>query len=133
MTETIIERKIRSGYVEITLEEMKNFLEPLGFIMHKRDSQTEWVANKIFSYDRKLYLVRVYTSINPEERSRGSGSDALRVTMFTSNGEWVFGTKRANRTKNWREAIKTRIKELEDKIVVRIDEENKNIKEIKQV
>lgn len=123
----------RSGYVEISLEEMKNFLEPLGFIMHKRDPKTEWVANKIFGYDGRIYLVRVYTSVNPEERSRGSGSDAIRVTMFTSNGEWVFGTKRANRTKNWRNAINEGIKELEDRLVARIDEENKKIKEIKQV
>jgi hypothetical protein len=116
MKDTGIENKTRSGYIEISLEEMKNFLEPLGFIMHKRDAKTEWVANKIFIVEKNLYLIRIYTSINPEERSRGSGTDAIRVGIFTSNGEWVFGTKRVNRTKNWRKAIVDRVKELEDRL-----------------
>lgn len=123
----------RSGYVEITLEEMKNFLEQFGFIMHKRDSKTEWVANKIFQCDKNLYLIRVYTSINPEERSRGSGTDALRVGVFSSNGEWIFGTKRANRTKNWRDAIKTRVEELETRLVEQNTRNNETIKNIPQV
>lgn len=123
----------RSGYVEITLEEMRDFLEALGFIMHKRDSKTEWVANKIFSVEKTLYLIRVYTSINPDEKSRGSGTDAIRVGVFSSSGEWVFGTKRANRTKNWRDAIKTRIEELETRLIEQNSKNNEIIKNIPKV
>jgi len=104
-----------SGYVEISLKEMSEFLESLGLIMHKRDPNTEWVANKIFTTNNN-YLIRVYTSINPEDRSRGVGKDAIRVGVYTSNGEWVFGSKRCNRTKNWKNAIQTRIKELEERL-----------------
>ena len=106
-----------SKYVEITLEEMKYFLESLDFTIHKRDSQTEWVANKIFKCEKNTYLIRIYTSINPEERTRGVGTDAIRVGVFTSNGKWVFGSKRVNRTKNWKDSIKSRIKNLETKLI----------------
>lgn len=105
-----------SGYVEISLQEMKEFLESLGFVMHKRDPKTEWVGNKIFECNGSIYLIRVYTTINPEDHSRKVGSDAIRVGVFTSLGEWVFGTKRVNRTKNWQNSIKERIKELEDRL-----------------
>jgi len=123
----------RSGYVEITLEEMKNFLEPHGFIMHKRDEKTEWVANKIFQCEKTLYLIRVYTSINPNERSRGSGSDAIRLGVFTSNGEWVFGTKRVNRTKNWRDAIQIRVTELKMKLIEQNAKNSEILKNIPKV
>ena len=36
--------------------------------------------------------------------------------VFTSHGEWVFGSKRVNRTKNWKNSIKTRISELEERL-----------------
>lgn len=105
-----------SGYVEISLQEMKEFLESLGFIMHKRDPKTEWVGNKIFECNNTMYLIRVYTTINPEDHSRKVGSDAIRVGVFTSLGEWVFGTKRVNRTKNWKLSTKERIQELEERL-----------------
>ncbi len=105
-----------SGYVEISLEEMKQFLESQEFIMHKRDLKTEWVANKIYSCNGNNYVIRVYTTINPEDVSRKVGSDAIRVGVFNSNGEWMFGTKRVNRTKNWQKSIKTRIQELETRL-----------------
>jgi len=105
-----------SGYVEISLKEMTEFLESQGFMMHHRDPQTEWVANKIFVVDKDIYLIRVYTSINPDDRSRGVGTDAIRVGVYTSHGEWVFGSKRVNRTKNWKKSIETRIQELEERL-----------------
>lgn len=107
---------MKSGYVEISLEEMSKFLESLEFRMHKRDPKTEWVANKIYLCNGNNYIIRVYTTINPEERSRGVGSDAIRVGVFSSNGEWIFGSKRVNRTKNWQNSIKQRITELEERI-----------------
>ncbi len=106
-----------SKYVEIKLEKMSEFLESLNFTLHKRDPKTEWVANKIFESNNNLYLIRVYTSINPEERSRGVGTDAIRVGVFSSNGEWIFGTKRVNRTKNWKKSIESRIKEIETRLI----------------
>ncbi len=106
-----------SKYVEIKLEEMSEFLESLNFTLHKRDPKTEWVANKIFESNNNLYLIRVYTSVNPEERSRGVGTDAIRVGVFSSNGEWIFGTKRVNRTKNWKKSIESRIKEIENRLI----------------
>ena len=115
----------KSGYVEITLQEMKEFLESSGFRMYKRDPKTEWVANKLFPVEGSIYVIRVYTTINPDEKSRVVGSDAIRVGVFTSNGEWVFGSKRVNRTKNWKESIKIRIKELEDRLIEQ-NEKNKN-------
>lgn len=122
-----------SKYTEIKLEEMTEFLESLGFILHKRDQKTEWVANKIFECNNNLYLIRVYTSINPEERSRGVGTDAIRVGVFSSNGEWIFGSKRVNRTKNWREAIKSRITELETRLIEQNTKFDEVIKDIKQI
>jgi hypothetical protein len=109
----------RSGYVEISLEEMKEYLESIGFKMHKRDQKTEWVANKVYHTGKHVYLIRVYTTINPNDTSRGVGSDAIRVGVFASKGEWVFGTKRVNRTKNWRNSIKERIEELEERLITR--------------
>ena len=107
---------IMSGYVEITLQEMKEYLESLSLIMHKRDIKTEWVANKVFSCNGNNYLIRVYTTINPDEVSRGVGSDAIRVGVFSSNGEWIFGSKRVNRTLNWKKSIQSRIQELEERL-----------------
>jgi hypothetical protein len=95
---------------------MKEFLEPLEFRMHKRDLKTEWVANKIFPFNNLNYIIRIYTTINPEDVSRGVGTDAIRVGVFTSKGEWVFGTKRVNRTKNWKKSIQQRIQELEERL-----------------
>lgn len=92
-------------YTKITLEEMKNFLEPQGFTLHKRDDRTEYVANKIQDGN----IIRVYTSINPEDRSRRSGDDAIRVGVFDSHGNWMFGQKRVNRTENWKENVQDRI------------------------
>lgn len=105
-----------SGYVEISLGEMKEFLESLGFRMHKRNSKTEWVANKIYATDNNLYVIRVYTSINPDERSRGVGTDAIKCGVFSSGGKWVFGSGRVNRTLNWRKSIQSRIQELEERL-----------------
>ena len=107
-------------YVEISLQEMKEFLESLGFRMHKRDPQTEWVANKIFPCDGINYVIRVSTSINTDEKSRNIGADAIRVGVHQgSDGSWVFGSKRVNRTKNWKDAVKNRIEEVETRLVGR--------------
>ena len=122
-----------SKYVEIKLEEMSEFLKSLNFILYKRDPKTEWVANKIFELNKNMYLLRVYTSINPEERSRGVGTDAIRVGVFSSNGEWIFGTKRVNRTKNWKKSIESRIKEIETRLIERNTIANEAIKDIKQI
>jgi hypothetical protein len=108
-----------SGYVEISLKEMKEFLESQGFRMHKRDTKTEWVANKILEFSGNNYVIRVYTTINPDNVSRGVGSDAIRVGVFSSNGEWLFGSKRVNRTKNWKSSIEQRIFEISSKLIER--------------
>jgi len=122
-----------SKYIEIKLDEMTEFLESLGFILHKRDPKTEWVANKIFESNNNTYLIRIYTSINPEERSRGVGTDAIRVGVFSSNGEWIFGTKRVNRTKNWKKSIESRIKELENRLIKQNTKIDETIRDIIQV
>jgi len=106
-----------STYVEISLNEMKSFLEGQGFILHKRDPKTEWVANKIVQTQKASYLIRVFTSINPEDRSRGVGSDAIKCGVFSSTtGTWIMGTSRVNRTTNWRKNLAQRIQELEKKL-----------------
>jgi hypothetical protein len=113
-----------SGYVEISLKEMSDFLESLGFIMWKKDPRTEWQANKIFNFEGINYLIHIYTSINPDDMSRGVGKDAIRVCVFTTTSpkaEWVFGSKRVNRTKNWQNSIKTRIEELETRLQEKIN------------
>ena len=122
-----------SKYVEIKLEEMSEFLSSLNFILHKRDPKTEWVANKIFELKNNSYLIRIYTSINPEERSRGVGTDAIRVGVFSSNGEWIFGTKRVNRTKNWKKSIESRIKEIETRLIEQNAKTDEIIRNIKQI
>ncbi len=103
-------------YVEIPLNEMKSFLEGQGFILHKRDARTEYVANKIVQTQKASYVIRVYTSINPDDRSRGVGSDAIKCGVFSSVGHWVIGTGRVNRTKNWQKNIIERIQSLESKL-----------------
>jgi hypothetical protein len=108
-----------SGYVEISLKEMSEFLESQGFIMWKKDPRTEWQANKIFNCGGSNYLIHIYTSINPDDMSRGVGQDAIRVCVFTSEPKWVFGTKRVNRTKNWQKSIISRIEELETRLMER--------------
>lgn len=105
-----------SGYVEISLEEMTKFLESQEFIMWKRDPKTEWVANKIYTCNGNNYVIRVYTTINLDDMSRKVDSDAIRCGVFSSNGEWMFGSKRVNRTKNWQKSIQTRIQELEERL-----------------
>ena len=122
-----------SKYIEIKLDEMTEFLESLGFILHKRDTKTEWVANKIFESNNNTYIIRIYTSINPEERSRGVGTDAIRVGVFSSNGEWIFGTKRVNRTKNWKKSIESRIKELEKRLMEQNTKIDETIRDIIQI
>jgi len=112
---------------------MTEFLESLGFILHKRDTETEWVANKIFESNNNTYIIRIYTSINLEERSRGVGTDAIRVGVFSSNGEWIFGTKRVNRTKNWKKSIESRIKELEKRLMEQNTKIDETIRDIIQI
>jgi hypothetical protein len=114
--EEIVQKKQKLGYVEISLEQMKEFLESQGFIMWKKNANTEWQANKIFNCGENNYLIHVYTSINPNDTSRGVGKDAIRVCVFSSSGKWVFGSKRVNRTLNWKKSIQNRIQELEQRL-----------------
>ena len=112
-------------YVEIPLNEMKSFLEKEGFILHKRDERTEWVANKIVQTQKASYVIRIFTSINPEDKSRGVGSDAIKLGVFSSTGHWIMGNSRVNRTKNWQKNILERIKSLNQKLgtIITVDAE----------
>lgn len=106
------------NYVEISLSEMKTYLEKQGFILHKPNPKTEWVANKIITTTEGDFLIRVYTSINPEDRSRGIGTDAIRAGCFSGkDGSWQFGTKRVNRTQFWKQNLQSRIQEIEKRLL----------------
>ncbi len=105
-------------YQDITLQEMTDYLEMIGFRMYKRDPNTEWIANKIVMFGFRPCVIRVYTSINPNNKSRKVGTDAIRVGVFdgVSPCKWLFGTKRVNRTQGWKANMFQRIDYCEERI-----------------
>ena len=60
--------------------------------------------------------VRVCSSITPMQGGRDVGKDAIRVLLVNKKFDKIYDQAgRVYRTKNWREALKARVKEMFDK------------------
>jgi hypothetical protein len=108
-----------ADYVNITLAEMRSFLEPQGF--KQLESETlgftkEAVFGKRVDADGLALSLRVYTGINPDGNSRDVGADAIRCNIFwrKSDGDVtkVASSKRVNRVQGWRDNLQHRIDSL---------------------
>jgi len=108
-------------YANPTLQEMHDFLTAIGM---KRDEPSEHTKTKEITYSRMLSRdaegnktsIVVFTTIRHNGLTRRSGSDAIRVTLFAEPFGFVKGTKRVNRTRNWRLNTLKRIEGMEDSL-----------------
>jgi len=98
-------------YVNISKEEMTEFLEDLGFQTVELPRVRELVWGKII---RPRTCLRVYTGITGED-SRDVGQDAIRCTVFHKNSEGEIkllgGSKRVHRVQGWKANLTSRIEE----------------------
>ena len=113
-------------YYPVTLAEMRNFLEPMGFqqVDVGRDVR-EIVFSKGmrgFNFDgaRIPIAIRVYTGINLSDvRSRANGSDAIRVSVWIkidNKPMMLHGQQRVHRVEGWRTNLENRIKSWKNTI-----------------
>lgn len=109
------------AFYSVTLEEMKEFLEPQGFKIvaeEKLSRCREYVFGKrvdqeIGGVNRQLTL-RIFTGIHRGTgESRGVGQDAIRVSLFMRDdeGEVTFlgGDVRVHRIKTWDKNLQKRL------------------------
>lgn len=100
-------------YTNITLQEMKNILEALGFEYVDMRSindyvTTEYVFQKYLDKGNKQYTLRIYTSVSKyTDDSRDVGTDAIRLVIYTDGKHIAEG--RTNRTQNWKKNLVERI------------------------
>ena len=101
-------------YGNPTGQEMHDFLQAIGF---ERDSPSAWGPTKERTYSRHitgdLHIV-VFTTISHNGITRRRGSDAIRATVFSEDYGFIRGSRRVNRTYNWRLNLLKRIETLED-------------------
>lgn len=112
------ERHTGKAFYDVTLDEMKNYLEPQGFQIIENTKIKEYVFGKrvdqlIGDVKRQLSLV-VFTGIHREtDRSRGVGKDAIRVSLFmrdeTGDVTFLGGDVRVHRIKTWATNLKKRL------------------------
>lgn len=110
-----------SRYANPTLQEMHDFLTAIGM---KRDEPSEHTRTKEITYSRLLSRdsegnktsIVVFTTIRHNGQTRRNGSDAIKVTLFAEPFGFVKGTKRVNRTRNWRLNTLKRIEAMEDSL-----------------
>ncbi len=102
-------------YTLITLKEMKNTLESLGFEYLDMRSindflTTEYVFQKYIDKDGVLYTLQLYTSVDKHtDKSRDVGSDAIRLVIYSNKSKYFIAEGRVNRTTNWIKNMKQRI------------------------
>lgn len=95
-------------YTLITLQEMTQHIEPLGFEFYNDPKAQEYVFQKYLKEKNIEYTLRVYTSISKyNDDSRTVGTDAIRLVVLGDNK--YFGEGRVNRTQNWRDNLTARI------------------------
>ncbi len=101
-----------SKYINISIEEMEQFLIPQGFRKIEIPGTVELVYGKrVDTKDLQLSL-RVYTGINPDGQSRKVGADAIRVDLFgmvENKPAYLGGSKRVHRVAGWRENLQNRL------------------------
>ena len=99
-------------FVNVSRQEMADFLIPQGFREIKIPNTVEIVFAKRVHQDNFELSLRIYTGINPTGVSRGVGEDAIRVCLFIRNDGLITklsGDKRVNRTTNWRKNLQLRL------------------------
>ena len=105
-----------SEYANPTGQQVHDFLSAIGF---EQDSPSAWGPSKERTYSRHakgdLHIV-VFTTIRHDGRTRQRGSDAIRATVFSDEDGFVRGTRRVNRTRNWRLNLLKRVEALEDSL-----------------
>lgn len=105
-----------SQYANPTGQEMHDFLSAVGL---DRDAPSTYGPTKERTYSRSLNddtHVVVYTTIRHDGRTRRKGSDAIRAILWSAEFGFIKGTKRVNRTRNWRLNLLKRIEALEDSL-----------------
>lgn len=107
-----------STYVQISLEDMKHFLEERGFKQIPLPGTVEAVyAKRVYhNEDSRIQLsLRVYTGISGGV-SREKGKDAIRCAVFWRNAEGVIkmvgGSKRVHRVEGWRKNLESRLNDV---------------------
>jgi len=98
---------------------MASFMDALGFESCTLDGVKEHTyARATGNGDLRIVI---YTSVtgHPANRlaaGRRKGRDAIRVTLFEGE-QYVRGSKRVNRTQNWRLNMLKRIEAMEDSVI----------------
>ena len=99
-------------YVNITAEEMHQFLVEKGFEAISLDGTVEAVYGKRVHQDSLQLTLRVYTGV-VGSNSRKVGDDAIRVNLWMKlkDGRIIklSGSKRVHRVEGWRTNLKKRI------------------------
>lgn len=108
-------------YHNVTLEEIRNFLEPQGFEVvdtkkyNPADRTQEIVFGKRVDQDDLALTLRIFTGINPTGNSRDVGKDAIRVALFYLRPDFkiveIGGSKRVNRVGSWKKNLQSRLDE----------------------
>jgi hypothetical protein len=108
-----------ANYVNITKQEMDDFLSPQGFIQldpATMPSVKELIYAKRVDKDGLPLSLRIYTGINPNGRSRDVGADAIRAQVFWRRPDGrpvsVMGDKRVHRVEGWRKNLQARLDKL---------------------
>jgi len=101
-------------YTRITLDEMIDYLKA-----EKGWKITEPAGEEAyFDYERKGFIIRVYSSIARSGVCRAKGKDAIRVAILYVDGDdQTRGIKkfpRVTRQENWRVHLKSRVKDAFD-------------------
>lgn len=106
-------------YHNVTIDEVKAVLEPLGFKLISLVGVMELVFAKRVDQDDQQLSLRVFTGINQDGNSRGCGDDAMRVALFwrdSKTGKVVScgGDKRVNRIQTWKKNLVARLERWQD-------------------
>ena len=115
-----------SHYVNITKEDMHDFLFNQGFKIVDTTETSQFVYGKRIKHPKMALTLRVFTAINRDGNSRDVGSDSIQVALMLGipNGTYIGpddvehikydvkflgGEKRVHRTQNWRKNLQDRI------------------------
>lgn len=100
------------GFVNITKNQMEDFILPQGFHPISLDNTLELVYGKRVDQDDLKLSLRLYSGINPNGNSREVGEDAIRLYLFMKKDDNVIkigGSKRVNRVSSWKQNLQKRI------------------------
>lgn len=102
-----------SRYVHVSIEDFEKVMKRNHFVCIN-DDQTHEELTYAYMWHDGAYVIKVYSSITLSGGSRSCGTDAIRVVLLVkTNGVMRPGWKapRVYRTKNWRDALQSRIDE----------------------